>query len=100
MKKCNHVQCTYPPAEAHEQCVVGFRPELDSAQQSHGRVDINVLGEVHHVQIFYGNPPEDGAAECKQTLLFLVLWGRYLRFIWVPYFELFGAIFDGFTELS
>ena len=47
------------PAESHEERVVGLRAVLDPSQKSHGRVLLQTLDELQHVQVLHRDPPED-----------------------------------------
>ena len=46
------------PAESHEERVVGLGAVLDPSQKSHGRVLLQTLDELQHVQVLHRDPPE------------------------------------------
>ena len=55
---CVYVSHHALPAESHEERVVGLGAVLDSSQKSHGRVLLQTLDELQHVQVLHRDPPE------------------------------------------
>lgn len=47
--------------------MVRLCPELDSSQEAHGRLSVNVVCKLHHVQILHSDPPVDSPENNKNN---------------------------------